>query len=64
MEGLHDMARHNVHAAVLMGSKFQSKAVEQAIVKYMPDIPVFLLNGYLNLPNVYGVLADIENGFR
>ena len=64
VEGLHDMARHNVHAAVLMGSKFQSKAVEQAIVKYMPDIPVFLLNGYLNLPNVYGVLADIENGFR
>ena len=52
VEGLHDMARHNVHAAVLMGSKFQSKAVEQAIVKYMPDIPVFLLNGYLNLPNV------------
>lgn len=64
VEGLRDMARHNVQAAVLMGSKFQSKVIEQAISKYMPDIPVFILNGYLNLPNVYGVLADIQSGMR
>ena len=62
--GIRDMARRNVQAAVLMSSTFQSRAVEKTIAKYMNDIPVLILNGCLELPNVYGVMADIRGGMR
>ncbi len=51
-----------VEGAVLIGSSFQSKAVEEAIQKNLNDLPVLMANGYLDLPNVYGVLADEKDG--
>ncbi len=52
------LERRKVEAAVLMGSVFQTDAVASAIRQYLSGIPVFMLNGFINLPNVYGVLTD------
>lgn len=52
------LEQHQVEAAVLMGSIFQTEAVRAAIARHLPETPVFMLNGFLDLPNVYGVLSD------
>ena len=56
------IGQRKVDAAVLMGSIYQTEAVRDAIQKYIPSIPVFLCNGYLDLPNVYGLIADERRG--
>lgn len=52
----------NVEAAVLMGSIYQTETIRRAIAAYLPETPVVLCNGYLNLPNVYGLIADEQVG--
>lgn len=54
--------QRRVEAAVLIGSTFQSEVVKQAITEYLPTAPVIIANGYLDLPNVHGILADERNG--
>lgn len=49
-------------AVVMIGSTFQSEEIRGAIEEYMSTFPVIIENGYLDLPNVYGVLADEKNG--
>lgn len=56
------LSQRKVDAAVLMGSIYQTGAVKKAIEAYLPQTPVLLCNGYLDLPNVYGVIADEKNG--
>lgn len=36
----------------------------KSIEEHLPDIPVAIVNGYLDLPNVYGVLIDEERGVK
>lgn len=56
------IGQRKVDAAVLMGSIYQTEEVKDAIQKYLPSTPVFICNGYLDLPNVYGLIADEKNG--
>jgi LacI family transcriptional regulator len=56
------LRQRRAEAAVLIGSTFQSELVKQAIEKYLPTTPVIIANGYLDLPNVYGVIADEHAG--
>lgn len=56
--GIRTLEQHNVEAAVLMGSIFQTEQVRAAIEQHLPQTPVFMLNGFLDCPNVYGVLSD------
>jgi len=56
------LSQRQVEAAVLIGSTFQSELVKQAIEKYITTTPVIIANGYLDLPNVYGVIADEQAG--
>lgn len=62
IEYIRILSQRRVEGAILVGSSFQTKAVETAIRKYLSDIPVVIVNGYLDLPNVYGILADEKNG--
>lgn len=62
--GLELFAQRSVEAAVLMGSIFQTRTVKNAIERCLPGVPVFMLNGFVDLPNVYGVLADDRAGMR
>lgn len=56
------LRRRRVEGAVLIGSTFQSDSIKETIKNYLNDTPVVIVNGYLDLPNVYGVLADEKNG--
>jgi LacI family transcriptional regulator len=56
------LSRRRVEGAVLIGSSFQTEAVDHAIQRYLNNTPVVIANGYIDLPNVYGVLADEQNG--
>jgi len=56
------MSQRHVEAVVLMGSIFQTDAIRQAIEAYLPTTPIFMMNGFINLPNVYGVLTDERSG--
>jgi len=54
--------QRRVEAAVLIGSTFQCDSVKNAIQQYLPNTPVVISNGYMDLPNVYGVMSDEQNG--
>lgn len=54
--------RRNVDAAILIGSIYQSEGIRQAIQQYLPTTPVMMFNGYLEAPNIYGLLADEKGG--
>lgn len=52
------MAGRNVDGLVLIGSRFQNESTKNSIQKYFNDKPVVIANGYLDLPNVCGVVID------
>ena len=56
------LSQRKVDAAVLMGSIYQTDMVRGAIKSYLPNTPVILCNGYLDLPNTYGLMADEQAG--
>ena len=60
--GIRMLETRKVEAAVLMGSTFQTAQVKEAIACSLPQIPVFMLNGEIDLPNVYSVLSDDRAG--
>lgn len=59
---IRSIASRQIDAVVMIGSTFQCSAVQTAIATYLSSVPVFLVNGYLKLPNVYGILADERQG--
>lgn len=56
------LSQRQVEAIALIGSTFQSETVKKAILKFVPSIPIVIANGYIDLPNVYGVIADEQTG--
>lgn len=56
------LASRRVEAIVLIGSTFQTPSVEKNIRKYLKNLPIIIENGFIDLPNVYSVLADEQNG--
>lgn len=61
-QSVYRMSKRRVEGLVLIGSAFQNDDVMYAIRQYLFDIPVVMMNGALNLDNVYSVLADEHNG--
>ena len=58
------LEQRRVEGVILMGSMFGTPKVKQSIQKYLPEIPVVIVNGYLDLPNVSGVIVDEDAGIR
>jgi len=58
------LASRRVDGVVLIGSTYQCDAVKEAITLYFPDKPVVIANGYLDMPQAYGVLVDEEKGLE
>lgn len=56
------LEQRRVEGVILMGSMFGTEAVAEAIREHLADVPISIVNGYLDLPNVYGVLIDEEHG--
>lgn len=58
------LSQRRVDGAILVGSTFQCEAVKQALTAYLSKEPVIITNGYLDLPNVKGVLVNEKEGIE
>ena len=56
------LEQRRVEGVILMGSMFETAAVEDSIRKHLSKVPIVMVNGYLNLPNVSGVIVDEDAG--
>lgn len=56
------LEQRRVDGVILMGSMFETKGMRRLLETHLSNIPVVIANGYLDLPNVYGVLVDEERG--
>ncbi len=59
---IHMMAQNCIDGVMFIGSTFQTEAIKRMISQYMGDLPVVMVNAWLELPNVYSVLCDDEKG--
>ncbi len=58
------LSQRRVDGVILVGSTFQCDAVREALAVCFPKEPVVITNGYVELPNVYGVLVDEREGME
>ena len=56
------LEQRRVEGVILMGSMFSNTKVKEAIERHLPKIPIVIVNGYLDLPNVSGVIVDEDQG--
>lgn len=56
------LEQRRVEGVILMGSMFETAAVEDSIRKHLSKVPIVMVNGYLDLPNVSGVIVDEDAG--
>lgn len=59
---LQNLEQRRVEGAVLMGSIFQQEELASYIRQYLSKIPIIMINGRLDLPNCYSVVADEKSG--
>ncbi|MDF2595307.1 MAG: transcriptional regulator [Clostridia bacterium] len=58
------LEQRRVDGVILIGSTFQCERVKEGIRQFLRQVPVVIANGYLDLPNVYGILVDEMNGVQ
>lgn len=56
------LEQRRVEGVILIGSMFSSDIVKDSIEKHLSNIPIVLVKGALDLPNVYSILIDEEHG--
>lgn len=56
------LEQRRVEGVILMGSMFMTDKVKESIQRHLPRVPVVMVNGYLDLPNVSGVIVDEDHG--
>ena len=61
---IRQLEQRRVEGIALIGSMFMAKSTYHTIKTYLPNIPVVIINGYLDLPNVTGIIADEESGVK
>ncbi len=62
--GIQVLNQRKVDGVIIIGSIFQNSCVHDAIARFLPNVPVIFANGYLDLPNVYGILVDEYQGVK
>lgn len=55
---LHYMVERRVDAVILIGSAFKEEIDNSHIRKAAESVPVIIINGFIDLPNVYCVVCD------
>ncbi|TCK92711.1 LacI family transcriptional regulator [Natranaerovirga hydrolytica] len=58
------LEQRRVDGIILIGSTFQCDYIKEVIRKSFREIPVIIANGYIDLPNVYGIIIDELNGIK
>ncbi len=56
------LEQRRVEGVILMGSMFMTDKVKESIERHLSGVPVVMVNGYLDLPNVSGVIVDEDFG--
>ena len=56
------LEQRKVEGVILMGSMFMTETMKVSIQRHLPNVPVVIVNGYLDLPNVSGVIVDEDRG--
>lgn len=56
------MAQNCIDGVIFIGSTFQTEAMKKMISQYIGQLPVVMVNSYLELPNIYSVLCDDQKG--
>ncbi len=56
------LQHRRVEGVILMGSMYMTEKIKKNIQKHLSNVPVVMVNGYLDLPNVSGVLVDEDTG--
>jgi LacI family transcriptional regulator len=56
------LEQRRVDGAIFIGSMFETKEMSALLETHLSKIPIVIANGYLDLPNVYGVMVDEEKG--
>lgn len=61
-EYLRILEQRRVEGVILMGSMFMTETVKESIRRHLANVPIVMVNGYLDLPNVSGVIVDEDRG--
>lgn len=56
------ISSRKVDGLVLIGSTFMNEKVKNALSTFINSIPIVIVNGMIDLPNAYGILADEKKG--
>ena len=58
------LEQRRVEGAIFIGSMFGTETVLKSVEQHLPNIPVVIVNGTMDLPNGYSVLIDEERGME
>lgn len=64
LEYINILSTRNVEGVILMGSIYQNPQIKEALEKYLSNIPIVMVNGYMDLPNVYSILNNDFDAVR
>lgn len=64
VEAIGTVAGRRVDGVILAGAFYAKEIVKNAIGQYLSECPVVIINGFLDLPNVYGVGIDESQGLE
>ena len=59
---IRSLSGKKIDGLVLQGSVFNDPMIERMLADYMPEVPVVISNGELDLKNAYSVMLDQEHG--
>lgn len=63
IEAVRNLEKHRVVGAVFVGATCGNADFRKAVNRYLSNIPVVLINSFVEHPNIYGVGADEKDGF-
>jgi LacI family transcriptional regulator len=61
-ESMYQLSQRKVDGVVMIGSIYQNQPVKDAITAYISDVPVVIINGFLEGENIYGIISDEQQG--
>lgn len=64
VESIRILEQRKVDGIILVSSAFQTETVKVTIERYFSEVPVIIANGFLDLPNVYGILVEEKQGLK
>ena len=64
VEYIRVLEQRRVEGVIMVGSMFGEDSLKSAITDHLKNIPVVLVNGDMDLPNVYCVITDEERGIE